>query len=124
MCNTFTQVAASGHEQSRATDAAGHTDGGGIGLRATNGDALSPVSWWGSVLRVWEMFYCLTFLIIWEVFLRVAVYSWLQQTTEVKVMWEMAPESINFRQVEFKSDCFYITKNTRLGEKTFGRRII
>lgn len=82
------------------------------------------MSWWGSVLRVWEMFYCLTFLIIWEVFLRVTVYSWLQQTKEVKVMWEIAPESTNFRQVEFKSDCFYITKNTSLGEKTFDSRII
>lgn len=49
-CNAFTQVAVSSCEQSWATDAAGHTNGGRISLRPTNRDTLSPMSWWGSVL--------------------------------------------------------------------------
>lgn len=98
-CNAFTQVAVSSCEQSWATDAAGHTNGGRISLRPTNRNTLSPVSWWGSVLWVGEMLYRLRFLIIREVFLRVTVYSWLQQTKEVMITWEMASGSIRLKQI-------------------------
>lgn len=49
-CNAFTQVAVSSCEQSWATDAAGHTNGGRISLRPTDRNTLPPMSWWGSVL--------------------------------------------------------------------------